>query len=94
MAQNAMAACGDVTRAQLEAAVAAVALASTGGYGLPMWVTMVSANGRVCHVVTSGTAGGAATNSEWLGSRIISTQKAYTATAFSIDGYAISTANL
>ncbi|HLF95657.1 MAG TPA: heme-binding protein [Methylococcaceae bacterium] len=98
MAQGAMAACGDVTRAQLEAAVNAADLAQTGGYqdpaDLKMWVTMVDETGKVCHVVTSGPSGAAAGNSEWLGSRVISAQKANTANAFSLDGYAISTANL
>lgn len=67
---------------------------TTGGYGLPMWVTMVDETGLVCHVITSGNPGAKAGNSEWLGSRVISAQKANTANAFSLDGYAISTANL
>jgi uncharacterized protein GlcG (DUF336 family) len=98
MAQNAMAACNDVSRSDLKAAVTAAAAAITGGYGLPMWATMVDETGKVCHVVTSGTAGAAAGNNEWLGSRIISAQKANTANAFSLGNgafhYAISTANL
>jgi uncharacterized protein GlcG (DUF336 family) len=94
LAQNAMATCGDVSRAQLTAAVNAAAAASTGGYGLNMWATLVDETGKVCHVVTNGATGTFAGNSEWLGSRVISAQKAFTANAFSLDGYAISTANL
>lgn len=95
MSQSAMAACSDVSRSALQtAADAAQALSTTGGYGLDMWVTMVDETGKVCHVVTTGTAGAGAGNAEWLGSRVISAQKANTANAFSLNGYAISTANL
>lgn len=93
--QGASATCADVTRAVLQAAVTATAaLTTTGGYGLPMWATMVDETGRVCQVVTSGVSGKTAGNHQWLGSRVISAQKANTANAFSLDGYAISTANL
>ena len=92
----AQAACHDVSRAALKAALgqAEAAGKSTGGYGLPMWLTFVDETGRVCEVLTSGTEGASAGNNEWLGSRVISAQKANTANAFSLDGYAISTANL
>jgi Uncharacterized protein, possibly involved in utilization of glycolate and propanediol len=63
-------------------------------HGLNMWATVVDETGNVCWVTTSGTPGAMAGNSEWLGSRVISAQKANTANAFSLDGYAISTANL
>lgn len=86
--------CGDLHRGELETAVAAAAAASTGGYGLPMWVTFVDETGMVCQITTNGAKGDEAGNSEWLGSRVISAQKAFTANAFSINGYAISTANL
>lgn len=89
--QVAFAACSHVTN--LSNAITNAA-SGTGGYGLPMWVTIVDETGKVCSVSTSGTSGSAAGNSEWLGSRIISAQKANTANAFSINGYAISTANL
>jgi uncharacterized protein GlcG (DUF336 family) len=94
--QGAFSACADITYAQLShaAGVADAAAAKTGGYGLPMWVTFVDETGKVCAVTTTGTKGANAGNSEWLGSRIISAQKANTANAFSLDGYAISTANL
>lgn len=93
--QVAIAGCKDISRGQLTDAIAeANALKTTGGYSLPMWVTVVDETGMVCHVATSGTAGETAGNNEWLGSRVISAQKANTANAFSLDGYAISTANL
>lgn len=95
---NVFASCSDVPRAALVAAVNAAAAAQTGGYqdpaDLKMWATMVDETGRVCHVVTDGNPGANAGNTEWLGSRVISAQKANTANAFSLDGYAISTANL
>ncbi|MDT4329404.1 GlcG/HbpS family heme-binding protein [Methylomonas sp. MED-D] len=93
-AQTVSAACSDVSRSALTDAISAAEAASTGGYGLNMWVTVVDETGKVCHVATSGTTGSAAGNSEWLGSRVISAQKAFTANAFSLDGYAISTGNL
>jgi uncharacterized protein GlcG (DUF336 family) len=96
MSQTALAQCSDITRPMLESAVAAAKAAgtATGGYGLPMWATFVDETGMVCDVVTSGISGATAGNNEWLGSRVISAQKANTANAFSLDGYAISTANL
>jgi uncharacterized protein GlcG (DUF336 family) len=125
----------------LSAAAKTAANTDTGGYGLPMWVTIVDETGTVCAVTTTpsektggagstawglsttdtgganpwggaftGTAkvpgtGGAtvansnasangASNVQWLGSRVISAQKANTANAFSVDKYTISTANL
>ena len=95
-ATGAWAICADVKRSDLNQAIgaAAGAAAATGGYGLPMWVTVVDETGKICHIATSGTPGRFAGNSEWLGSRIISAQKANTANAFSLDNYVISTANL
>lgn len=93
---TAFAACSDVPWDKLNAAVTEAESAgkTTGGYNLKMWVTVVDETGKVCWVTTSGTPGALAGNSEWLGSRVISAQKANTANAFSLDGYAISTANL
>lgn len=94
-AQSAMAACSDVSRAALQqAADDAYSAGDQGGFHLPMWVTMVDETGKVCHVVTTGATGAAAGNTEWLGSRIISAQKANTANAFSLDGVSISTGAL
>jgi uncharacterized protein GlcG (DUF336 family) len=98
--QGAMATCSDVSREALQDAVDNAAAGcigescgdDTGGYGLNMWVTMVDESGKVCYVVTTGDGG--ADGDEWLGSRVISAQKANTANAFSLNGYAISTANL
>ena len=100
--QLSQAACSDVDRPTFVAAAKAAVLATNNiedviayGLGLPMWLTMVDGTGRVCHVyATDGTndVGGAnAGNSAWLGSRIISAQKANTANAFSLDGLSIAT---
>jgi uncharacterized protein GlcG (DUF336 family) len=67
------------------------ALSSTnGGLDFPMWATVVDREGVVVAVVHSGQA----IDDAWLGSRAISAQKANTANAFSLDGFALSTANL
>lgn len=95
MAASANAACSDVTRAQFVAAANTAATETDDfGFGLPMWATMVDVSGKVCHVYsTDGTAntGATAGNNAWLGSRVISAQKANTANAFSLDGLALST---
>lgn len=93
-AQGAMAACSDITPV-LSGAVAAATTANTdAGYPLYFWITAVDESGKVCAVTTNGTPGALSGNSQWLGSRVISAQKANTANAFSLDNYAISTANL
>lgn len=67
------------------------------GFGLGMWATLVDETGKICHVYSvdgqTATANGGrdAGNTAWLGSRVISAQKANTANAFSLDGLAIST---
>lgn len=61
-----------------------------GGFELNMWATVVNRDGVVCAVTFSGDDRG----SQWPGSRVISAQKANTANAFSLDGLALSTANL
>jgi uncharacterized protein GlcG (DUF336 family) len=68
-----------------------------GGLGGPMWLTLVDGSGIVCAVTNS--LDGSAYNSDatadiWLGSRVISAQKANTANAFSTGRLALSTANL
>ncbi len=98
-AQSSQAACSDVTRAQFEAAARPAVSDTNGfGFGLPMWVTMVDETGKVCHVyATNGTddlGGAKAGNSAWLGSRIISAQKANTANAFSLDGLSLATGSV
>ena len=73
-------------RAALEAAVAA----EESGLDFEMWATLVDRDGVVCAVAFSGANRG----SQWPGSRVISAQKANTANAFSLNGLALSTANL
>jgi uncharacterized protein GlcG (DUF336 family) len=68
-----------------------------GGLGFPMWLTLVDGSGIVCAVVTSldGTSHNAeVTRDIWLGSRVISAQKANTANSFATGLLALSTANL
>lgn len=62
----------------------------TSGLDFQMWATIVDRDGIVCAVAFSGADRG----SQWPGSRIISAQKANTANAFSLNGLALSTANL
>ncbi len=95
--QGAFAACSDVSYNHLQSAADAAVQpkSGTGGFGLPMWVTMVDETGKVCHVVnTSPQDQNGRSDTSWLGSRVISAQKANTANAFSLDGFSISTANL
>lgn len=61
-----------------------------GGLGFEMWATILDRNGKVVDVVFSGEHRG----DQWPGSRVISAQKANTANAFSLEGFALSTANL
>jgi len=61
-----------------------------GGFNLEMWATVVATDGTVCAVTKTGDE----LNDQWLGSRVISAQKANTAIAFSLPGLALSTANL
>jgi uncharacterized protein GlcG (DUF336 family) len=64
--------------------------AETSGLDFQMWATLVDRDGIVCAVAFSGADRGA----QWPGSRVISAQKANTANSFSLDGLALSTANL
>jgi hypothetical protein len=76
---------------------------ANGGLGFNMWGTIVDTSGIVCAVAFSGTSH----TSQWLGSRMISAQKANTGNAFSLgngstpsgslfatSGFALSSANL
>ena len=63
---------------------------ANGGFGFHMWATIVDRDGIVRAVTYSGED----RHSQWPGSRIISAQKANTANAFSLPGFALSTANL
>lgn len=61
-----------------------------GGLGFEMWATILDRNGKVVDVVFSGAHRG----DQWPGSRVISAQKANTGNAFSLEGFALSSANL
>ena len=74
----------------LKAAVKPAGGPSNGGLDLNMWGSVVAVDGTVCAVTFTGKA----FTDQWLGSRVISAQKANTANAFSLDGLALSTANL
>jgi uncharacterized protein GlcG (DUF336 family) len=69
---------------------AVVGAGGSGGLGFNMWATIVNRDGQVCAIAFSGNDRG----DQWPGSRIISAQKASTANAFSLPGFALSTANL
>lgn len=74
----------------LKGALDAAVAAESSGLDFQMWATVVDRDGVVCAVAFSGADRGA----QWPGSRVISAQKANTANAFSLDGLALSTANL
>jgi uncharacterized protein GlcG (DUF336 family) len=63
---------------------------ANGGFGLEMWATVVDRSGIVRVVAFSGDKEG----DQWPASRVISAQKANTANSLSLDGLALSTANL
>lgn len=84
----------------LKTALVQAVATETSGLNNQSWATIVDRNGVVCAVAFSGPTVG----SQWLGSRVISAQKANTANDFSLDAsaagngsggaLAISTANL
>jgi len=85
----------------LKAALTSAVAAHNGGLGFNMWGTLVANDGTVCAVAFSG----GDFTAQWLGSRVISAQKANTANDFSLgagtpptsafpNGLALSTANL
>lgn len=93
--------CQDVSYDEFKAAVnQAYDDTSQFGFGTGMWATLVNQSGKVCHVYS--VAGSTATenngftvgNKAWLGSRVISVQKANTANAFSLNDLAVSTGAL
>jgi uncharacterized protein GlcG (DUF336 family) len=75
---------------QLKDALTSAVGVEMSGLDFQMWATLVDRDGTVCAVAFSGADRGA----QWPGSRVISAQKANTANAFSLDGLALSTANL
>jgi len=106
LAGPAMADCGSLPNlSQLRTALVSSLTPTNGpngGLGFHMWGTIVDRDGTVCAVAFSGSQFAA----QWLGSRVISAQKANTANAFSLGhgttpagsafpaGLALSTANL
>jgi uncharacterized protein GlcG (DUF336 family) len=74
----------------LRAALQGVLERRNGGLGFDMWASFVDRDGVVRAVVFSGVNRA----DQWPGSRVISAQKANTANAFSLEGFALSTANL
>jgi uncharacterized protein GlcG (DUF336 family) len=76
----------DAVRAALRDIVAE----QNGGLGFDMWAAIVDRDGVVLQVVFSGDDRA----DQWPGSRVIAAQKANTANAFSLDNFALSTANL
>src|SRR5712664_589192 len=78
------------SQAQLKKALVDAVNVERSGLDFQMWATVVDRDGVVCAVAFSGADRG----SQWPGSRVISAQKANTANAFSLDGLALSTANL
>lgn len=74
----------------LKAALTKARQQANGGLNLEMWGAIVDRSGVVCAVAYTGER----FDSQWVGSRVISAQKANTANAFSLKDLALSTANL
>jgi uncharacterized protein GlcG (DUF336 family) len=74
----------------LAAALVTAQAELNGGLAFQMWATVVDRSGIVRAVAFSGPGEG----DQWLGSRVISAQKANTANAFSLSNFALSSANL
>ena len=101
LAAPAYAACSNLPPwTSLRSALAAAVSADGTGFKLNMWATIVDRDGTVCAVAFNGNS----YRDQWLGSRVISAQKANTANDFSLgrasgrvgfpQGLALSTANL
>jgi len=75
---------------ELTDALKEIQVNDNGGFGFHMWATIVDRDGVVRVVTHSGED----RHAQWPGSRIISAQKAYTANAFSLPNFSLSTANL
>ena len=63
---------------------------SNGGFDNNEWAALVTRDGAVCAIAFSGNE----PDEQWPGSRAIAVEKANTANAFSLKGFALSTANL
>jgi uncharacterized protein GlcG (DUF336 family) len=77
------AACPNVSLGGLQFALRAAIAQTHGnlGLGLNMWATIVAADGTVCRVANSS---GDPIQGQWLASRVISAQKAFTAATLSL----------
>ncbi|MBY6242709.1 heme-binding protein [Methylosinus sp. Sm6] len=77
------AACPNVSLTRLQAALKKAIADTQGqlGLGLNMWATVVAADGAVCVVANSS---GDPIQGQWLASRVISAQKAFTAATLSL----------
>lgn len=85
--------CADLpSEAELRSAMITAASPSAGGLfnGSRMWAAVVNRDGEICAFVTST----ADPNDVWPGSQAIAKAKAYTANAFSLTTFALSTARL
>ena len=93
-AQEALAATCPATYDQLTQALRASVKPSggppNGGLENNEWAALVARDGTVCAVTFSGSK----VDDQWPGSRAIAAEKANTANAFSLKGFALSTANL
>lgn len=75
---------------QLKSVVKPGDKSANGGLGNNMWAAAVDRSGATCVVTYSGDAFG----DQWPGSRAIAIAKAFTANAYSLPDFALSTANL
>jgi uncharacterized protein GlcG (DUF336 family) len=78
------------SQSKLQMALENAVSQSNGGLGFNMWATLVANDGTVCAVAFSGNQ----FTDQWLGSRVISAQKANTANDFSLSNGATSSASL
>jgi uncharacterized protein GlcG (DUF336 family) len=78
------------TFADMRTALQQIVAEQNGGLGFQMWAAVVDRDGFVLDVLFSGED----RTGEWPGSRAIAAQKANTANAFSLDSFALSSANL
>lgn len=80
----------DTLLAALKESVKPTGGPTNGGLDTNEWATVVDRTGTVCAIAFSG----AKADDQWLGSRAISAEKAFTANGLSLKNAAISTANL
>lgn len=80
----------EMLRALLQEVVAPGDPQANGGLGNHMWAAVVDRSGAICSVAHSGDS----LEDQWLGSRGIAAEKAFTANGFSLPNFALSTANL